>query len=237
MKKLHREILPLLMIALMFAISVYAEPLLKANEKEEIPIHFISGKDSVLWVPRTSAAYLLPIVTLIIYIGLSVIPKIEVYKENLEEFKQQFLGFKILLVFVMCAIHVAALLPSLGYWKNVDLVLIVVISVAILFFYVGYMLNFTKRNYFIGVRTPWTLADERIWEKTNRLAAKLFWICGVLALVGLVVQGDARLWLLIFPAIVTAIIASAYSLYQYLKTKERHKSKKQEQNKRLTLTF
>lgn len=219
------------MIALMFAISVYAEPLLKADHQERIPIYFISGIEPVLWIPKTSAAYLIPIVTLISYLGLSIIPKIEIYKKNLEEFRQQFLGFKILLVFVMCTIHVSSLLPSLGYWKNVDLGLIVVISVAILFFYVGYMLNFTKRNYFIGVRTPWTLADEKIWEDTNRLAARLFWISGVLALVGLVVQGDARLLLLIIPAIISAIVASIYSLYQYIKTKEKHAVIKKRQKK------
>ena len=89
------------------------------------------------------------------------------------------------------------------------------------------MLNFTKRNFFIGVRTPWTLADEKIWEKTNRLAGRLFWVCGVLALLGLVAQGDLRLWLLVGPAVVAAIAACLYSLWEYLKTKAEGKARKE----------
>jgi uncharacterized membrane protein len=228
---MHKNILPLLIIALMFAIAFYAEPLVQTNQNGEVITHWNLAGNADGWSSKAVGVYLLPIITLIIYLGLSIIPKIEVYQDNLEEFEQQFWGFKVLLVFVMGVIYVATLLPNLGYWGSFDPSLVIIFAVALLFFYVGYMLNFTKRNYFIGVRTPWTLADERIWEKTNKLAGKLFWICCALALVGLVVQGDLRLWLLIGPAIATAIVACLYSLYEYLKTKKRQKAGKKSRRK------
>ena len=222
----HRNILPLLIIVLMFAIAFYAEPLVKTNEKGQVITHWGMDGKANGWMDKAVGVYLVPIVTLIIYLGLLVIPKIEVYKDNLKEFEQQFWGFKVVLVFVMCVIYVSSLLPNLGYWSNFDPSIIVVPAVALLFFYVGYMLNFTKRNYFIGVRTPWTLADEKIWDKTNKLAGRLFWVCGVLALVALVARGDLRLWLLIGPAILAAIAACLYSLLEYQKTRKNQKEKK-----------
>lgn len=222
---MHKNLLPLLIIAVIFAIAFYAEPLVKTNSNGEMIMHWnFAGKPDG-YMSKSVGIYLVPMLTLIIYLGLLVIPKVEIYQENLKEFEQQFWGFKVILVFVMGVIYVASLIPNLGFWGNFDPVMVIVPSVALLFFYVGYMLNFTKRNYFIGVRTPWTLADEKIWAKTNKLASKLFWICGVLALVGLVTSGDLRLWLVVLPAIVAAIFAYLYSLFEYLKTKKAQKDK------------
>jgi len=218
----YREILPVSIIVLIFALAMYAEPMVKTNERGEMMGHW--GADGQLngYVSKTVGVYLIPIVTLIVYLGLLVIPRIEVYKQNLEDFADQFWGFKVVLVFVMGVIYVATLLPNLGYWKSTDPIIIIVPAISMLFFYVGHMLNFTKRNYFIGVRTPWTLADEKVWEKTNKLAGKLFWICGVLALVSLVSPSDMLLWLVLLPIVLIAIFASLYSLWEYKKTKRMH---------------
>lgn len=220
---MYREVLPVAIILLIFAIAYYAEPMVKTNAKGEMLGHWGITGEANGWVSKAVGIYLLPLVTLILYLGLLIIPKIEVYQKNLEDFAQQFWGFKVVLVFVMGVIYVATLLPNLGYWKNTDPMLIIVPAIAMLFFYVGYMLNFTKRNYFIGVRTPWTLADEKIWEKTNKLASKLFWICGALALVSLVSPGDVRLWVLLLPVVITAIGASLYSLWEYKRAKHVHR--------------
>jgi len=229
----HKNILPIMMIALMFAIAFYAEPLVKTNEKGEIISHWNFSGTPNGWMDKTVGVYLIPILTLIIYLGLLAIPRIEVYQKNLKEFEMHFWGFKVVLVFVMGVIYVASLIPNLGYWGSFDPTIIIIPAVALLFFYVGYMLNFTKRNYFIGVRTPWTLADEKIWEKTNKLASKLFWVCGMLTLVCLVAPGDLRLWFILLPAMITAIGACLYSLWEYLKTKKRQKKKgKAEKKKR-----
>jgi len=218
----YREILPVSIIVLIFALAMYAEPMVKTNEKGEMMGHWGADSNVNGYVSKTVGIYLIPIVTLIVYLGLLVIPKIEVYKQNLEDFADQFWGFKVVLVFVMGVIYVATLLPNLGYWKSTDPIIIIVPAISMLFFYVGHMLNFTKRNYFIGVRTPWTLADEKVWEKTNKLAGKLFWICGVLALVSLVSPSDMLLWLVLLPIVLIAIFASLYSLWEYRKTKHEH---------------
>ncbi len=217
---MYRETLPVLIIVLMFALAFYAGPLVATNQNGQMKAYFGLGGGNGGWIDKGIGLYLLPIIALIIYLSLLVIPKIEVYQENLADFRQQFWGFKVILAFVMCAIYLAILLPALGFWKNVDPVWVIVPAISLLFFYVGYMLNFTKRNYFIGVRTPWTLADEKIWDKTNRLAGRLFWICGVLTIVSLVSPSDVRLWIILLPVVLAAIIAWIYSLVEYRKAKK-----------------
>jgi uncharacterized membrane protein len=215
----YREMLPMLIILLMFAIGYYAEPRLLTNAQGQVM--GISGS-SDSWTAKAAAAYLIPLVTLVIYLGLLLIPKIEVYRKNLDDFSDQFWGFKVVLVFAMCAISLSALLPNLGYWNTTDPMIIVIPAIAMLFFYVGYMLNFTKRNYFIGIGTPWTLADERIWEKTNRLGSKLFWALGVVSLVSLVAPADSRLLIIMVLIGLVMIGLYAYSLGEYMKTKKVH---------------
>lgn len=216
---MNREILPILMILLMFAIAYYVTPLVQANESGQIIGHWgINGQPNGM-VNKFIGVYLIPVLTLIFYIAFLIIPKIEVYQKNIEHFSGQFWGFKVMFVFVMGVIYVATLLPNLGYWGQTDPMLIIIPAIGLLFFYVGYMLNFTKRNYFIGVRTPWTLADEKIWEKTNKLASRLFWICGALAFLALVAPGDARIWIVIGPVVLVAIFVCLYSLYEYMKLK------------------
>lgn len=52
------------------------------------------------------------------------------------------------------------------------------------FYYIGVMMEKAKRNYFIGVRNPWTLANEEVWDETHRIGAKGFKLSGVLTLLG-----------------------------------------------------
>ena len=216
------EVLPVLIIALMFAIGFYAYPLVQTNDKGQVISHWGMDGQPNGWMEKPVGVFLVPVMALIIYLGLLIIPHIEVYKQNLDEFRQQFWGFKVILVFVMGVIYLATLIPNLGYWRSFDPIIIIVPAISLLFFYVGYMLNFTRRNFFIGVRTPWTLADERVWDKTNKLAGRLFWACGALTLISLATTGDARFWIIIVPIVLTAIIVVIYSLVEYKKTKRAH---------------
>lgn len=219
---MNREILPIAMLVLIFALALYVDPMVKTNANGEVMGQWrINGVQTGM-VSKTVGIYLVPIISAIIYLGLLIIPKIEVYKHNMDEFADQFWGFKVVLVFAMGVIYVATLLPNLGVMKYFDPIVIIVPAIALLFFYVGYMLNFTKRNYFIGVHTPWTLADEKIWEKTNKLAGKLFWICGALSLISLATPPDSRIWIILLPALLVSIGVSIYSLWEYKKTKRAH---------------
>ena len=70
-----------------------------------------------------------------------------------------------------------------------------------------------RRNFYLGVRTPWTLSSERVWYATHRFAARLMVGSGLLGL-GMLAAGVPG-WLLLAPAIAWAPVAVLYSLVQY----------------------
>ena len=216
---MSRELLPISIIVLMFAIGFFADPFVYTNAQGEIVSHWGADGRADGWMEKPLGLYLVPSLTAFFYFIFLIIPKIEICPANVEHFADQFWGFKVIFVFMMAAIYIAALIPSLGIWGNFDPLYVIVPAVALMFFYVGHMLSFTRRNYFIGIRTPWTLADERIWEKTNHFGSKLFWICGALALISLVSPIDMRLWIVLLPIIFAIVCIYFYSLYLYKKTK------------------
>jgi len=213
---MNKEILPVLIIALMFAIAAYVEPMVKTDYEGNMAGNWAQNGKEGGWVNKTVGLYLVPVLTFFIYLILLIVPKIGICRENFGEFERQFWGFKVVLVFVMGVIYVATLLPSIG--NGGDPMFVVVAAVSMLFFYVGHMLNYTKRNFSMGVRTPGTLSSEKAWGKTNRLAGKLFWVCGALCLIALVTPPEIRLWMVVGPAILAAIAATAYSYLEYEKT-------------------
>ena len=212
---MSRELLPILMIVMMFAIACYAEPRLSVNGKGEAISHWDLSGNADGWMNKAFAVYLLPAMTLLFYLVFYFIPRLAVHRKNIEYFADQLWGFKVIFVFVMFAVFVAFLIPNMGYWQGFDPLVIVIPAVALMFFYVGYMLTYTKRNHFIGVRTPWTLASDEVWEKTNNLAGKLFWAASALTFVSLVAPSDVRLWIIIAPLAAIVVTIYFYSLFEY----------------------
>lgn len=87
---------------------------------------------------------------------------------------------------------------------------------AILFFFCGVLLERTKRNMFIGIRTPWTLTSDRVWDKTHRLGGTLFKIVGVLSLGGIVIPSHTIRFVLA-PVLLAALGVVLYSYREHVK--------------------
>ena len=86
------------------------------------------------------------------------------------------------------------------------------------FAYLGNLMNNVKPNYFVGIRTPWTLENEEVWRKTHQLAARL-WLPGGLLLVVLafILHGMAMHIVFITIMLSLAIVPVAYSYLYYRK--------------------
>jgi uncharacterized membrane protein len=89
-------------------------------------------------------------------------------------------------------------------------------AIGILFFYIGILVENAKRNWFIGIRTPWTLSSDKVWAKTHKLGGKLFKIAGVIAFLGILLQ-KYSIWLLLVPALIAGLYPVVYSYFEYQK--------------------
>ena len=92
----------------------------------------------------------------------------------------------------------AAMLPALG----------------LLFIFMGQLISKAKRNFFIGIRTPWTLSSDTVWNQTHRVGGKLFMAAGVLALLGAFFP-DAAIWFVMLPIFGVTIFTMVYSYFLY----------------------
>lgn len=89
-----------------------------------------------------------------------------------------FVGILNVLVTFFFTLHLGTLAYNVGIPVQIDL--FVPIGIGVLFIVLGNYLPKIKPNYFIGIRTPWTLENETVWQKTHRLGGKVFVVMGVL---------------------------------------------------------
>jgi uncharacterized membrane protein len=90
-------------------------------------------------------------------------------------------------------------------------------AMGLLFFIIGSMLRKAKRNWFIGIRTPWTLSSDSVWDKTHQIGGLLFMATGVLAVIGGFFGGQVAFWSLMIPVLGTTIFLIVYSYVLYQK--------------------
>jgi uncharacterized membrane protein len=150
--------------------------------------------------------------------GLTVlflsIPRIDPKRENIAKFRKYYDGFIILLTFFMLAVHLQMLLWNTGIRISPNAMLPA--GIGLLFYYIGFLMENAERNWFIGIRTPWTLSNDRVWRKTNRLGGKLFRIAGIAAMLGAFFPKFEFLFILV-PALFIAGFTTVYSYLEYQK--------------------
>jgi uncharacterized membrane protein len=89
---------------------------------------------------------------------------------------------------------------------------------AVLFWFCGSLIGKAKRNYTIGIRFPWTLASDVVWDKTHKVGEKLFKLVALLAFLATFFVNYA-FWLLFVPLIASVIFLFIYSYLEYRKVK------------------
>jgi uncharacterized membrane protein len=156
--------------------------------------------------------FLLPLATLGLALMLLFIPNIDPVKANIQQFRAHYDRFVLVFIGYMFVVHLVVVLWNAGLEISFNIVPSILIG--ILFFYIGSFLRHTKRNWFIGIRTPWTLSSDTVWEQTHRLGERLFKISGGLAALG-AFFGAWSFYFLIVPIAVSVIWTIGYSYVAY----------------------
>jgi uncharacterized membrane protein len=169
----------------------------------------VDGYTSKFW-----GVFLMPLITLGMFLLFLVIPNIDPLKANIAQFREAFNLFITLIVGFMVYIFALTLRWNLGD-TNFGLGKAMMPALGVLFIFVGYMLRKAKRNFFIGIRTPWTLSSDRVWDETHRIGAMLFTLSGVLALLGSFFGGMTAFVMLMVPILGSTIFLVIYSYILY----------------------
>ncbi|HQT45173.1 MAG TPA: SdpI family protein, partial [Candidatus Micrarchaeota archaeon] len=144
----------------------------------------------------------------IYYILPKIDPKMKAYGGFEREYGQLFIA---ILAFLQ---YIFALTILFNAGVRLNIIQWLAPAFAVLFYFAGKAMLASKQNYFVGFRTPWTLASATVWEKTNRLAGSMLMAAAAIALIGIVLP-SIGLFGAIGIAIATAIVGCAYSYVEY----------------------
>ncbi len=199
-------------IALMLVISAVLYPSLP----EELPRQWgISGEVNSTW-HKFYAVLVAPVISIFIWVLTYVLPKVDPKRESYEKFGGFYMRFRVALVAFLLGVHIIILTQ----YNNPDTVIrLLVLGISALLALLGNELGRVRQTWFFGIRTPWTLADERVWKKTHRIGGR--WFVG-LGIVNMLVALTLPLNVMFFIFLGSVLLVSfglmgySYMLYRQL---------------------
>lgn len=203
-----RKWLPAVFIAidLAFVAAVYHQL------PDRIVTHWgLGGPDG--WSSRSIAVWVLPASALGAWMLLRFLPLIDPHHANYAAFRPQYDLVVAGVVLLMVAVHVAVLGSALGWPVRVD----AVISVAVggLLVLVGTVLPRARPTWFFGIRTPWTLSNDVVWERTQRVGGKLAIVAGLLVMTTGFLTESLVVYAVIGAAIACVLAMVVYSYFAW----------------------
>ncbi len=198
-------------LAVMIGVSVYGW--IAVPEGQQIPVHWGLDGTPDRYGDKWETLLMLPVLAVGLVGLFAVLPFIDPRGKNLQRSQAPYLVTWVGAMLVMAVVHTAATLaatgvidPDLGenslYLKGLSVLL------GLLFLAIGNVLGKARPNWFMGVRTPWTLSSDRSWDKTHRLGGRLFVAAGLIGVVAPWLAPPA--WALI--GMVGALLASVFGL-------------------------
>lgn len=214
MKFSRSLIVSAIFIIIAVAVATWLYPRLPA----EVASHWdIQGQPN-RYLPRFWGAAMPALMVAVIAVLTVVLPYISPRSFEIAPFGQVYVGLMLVMQAVVLVIGLTSLLAAAGYAVPVST--IVLACVGLLFMVLGNYMGKLRKNFFIGIRTPWTLASDAVWERTHRFGGWLFMLAGIAwVIAGLT---GAPKWLLWVALVVAAVIPPVYSYVIYRRLDQHH---------------
>jgi uncharacterized membrane protein len=176
---------------------------------EQVPSHW--GLDGQVddWMPKLPGAFIAPLVGTLVLALLHGLPWIDPRRRNVEHNAPDRLLIANLLVLFFVLVEVATLGAALGW--PVDVTAIMLPGLGLLLVGLGNYLPRIRSNWWIGIRTPWTLDNERVWRETHRLGGRTFVLGGLLLIASSLLPATWRGWVTLAVILPMALIPVVYS--------------------------
>jgi uncharacterized membrane protein len=163
------------------------------------------------FTPKPWGAFIGPILMLGVFALLKVLPRISPRGYRMGAFQNTYGVIRLALVAFLFLVMVLALLAGAGV--PVPLNGAIFAGVGLLFIVLGNYMGKLTKNFFVGIRTPWTLASEEVWLRTHRLGGKLFVLAGIALLVSGFFGGS--MLVLVISLVAAGLIPVVYSYVLY----------------------
>lgn len=194
------------------ATTIVFAAILYPDLPEQIPTHWNAAGEVDDYTAKPWGVIVLPAAAVFSWVLMKLIPVISPKGFRTDEFQGVVNVFQVAFVSFMSVIAVLVLLSAYGVGVPIDS--IVPLGVGLLFVVIGNYMGKVRKNFFIGIRTPWTLASDEVWARTHRLGGRLFMLCGALLMLTAYWQESvfAVVWIVV--AIALSLVVYSYLLYR-----------------------
>jgi uncharacterized membrane protein len=213
-----RKWIPALLIIAATAASAVVYPRLPA----QMPTHWTMSGEVNGWSSRLFGAWMVPLMMAVMWLILRAVPHIDPRRENYEKFKGVYETLIVLILLFMLGIHLLLLAKATG--SKTDVGRVALSSTGLLFIALGFLLPKAHPNWFVGIRTPWTLTSDVSWERTHRIGGPLFMLIGALTAVTGLVAPTMTVWVLVASVVAVTVFLFVYSYRVWKEDTHRHSS-------------
>jgi uncharacterized membrane protein len=203
-----RKWYPAVLLAITAIVSAVAYPRLPETVPSPWNLHGqVDG-----WTSRGHAAFLMPALLLVLWGVLRGLPAIDPRRAHYAKFESTFDLMISAVLTLVALVHVTVLAVALGAPISIHRVIPILLGVVLIA--IGNQFPRARSNWWFGIRTPWTLSNERVWERTHRVGGYLMTAAGVTTIIGGLVS-DFAAPLIIVCLAVFALGSVIYSYYAW----------------------
>lgn len=178
---------------------------------EQLPSHWNVQGQVDGYMARQVAVFFLPGIALAVYLFMLFIPMLDPRRSSYAFFSGAYRLLRAAIVLFMSGLYAATLAHALG--SPVDVSVLVRLGVGVLFVLIGNVMGQVRSNYFVGIRTPWTLENPEVWRRTHRVAGRVWVICGLIIMAGAFLPRAVAFVILM---ISLAVVVGFSFIYSYL---------------------
>lgn len=211
---MRKLIVPAILIFAAVLMGIVSYPYLP----EEVPIHWNASGEPDNYASKAFALFFMPAVMLFVYLLISIVQIIDPRRKNIQKFGKNVDIINYIIMFVLLIVHGMTILYGLG--REINMSVVAPGITGILFIVIGNYMPRFKLNYFIGIRTPWTLANEKVWTRTHQLGGKIFVIGGLLLLLTALLPPPWNIIALILIVLAIVLIPALFSFKLYKKQQQ-----------------
>jgi uncharacterized membrane protein len=176
-----------------------------------VPVHWNVSGQVDRWGGRAEGLLLLPLLLMAMAVLQRVLPRLDPGRANYPNFAGAWAGVWLGITVFLAGLYVAVLLEMNG--RPVDMSVVGPALMGGLFVLIGAFMGKLRPNWFMGVRTPWTLSSKTSWIRTHRLAGWMFVASGLIVWVTALLWRGAAPYALAGCALVTGVASTAYSYF------------------------
>ena len=182
---------------------------------EKLPIHWNYKGEIDGYSSKLIGALFFPGLNVVLYFILAFIPKLDPKKANYALFTGPYFAIRLAITAFLVMVNIIILRAGMG--DQIEVGKYIPAGVFLLFAVLGNYITNVRPNYFVGIRTPWTLNNEEVWRKTHYLGGRIWFFAGIIGFIASMILPTDATFMLMPVIIIISFIPLVYSYVIYKK--------------------